>query len=251
MKIAKLLLPIVIFFYSCSSKKVEKSELTEMNINAQVKFIKEFSFQMTERFGYYSKNNITYCSDTYFDIHGNKTKKVIYKTSGDVKSTVLYKYDNKGNKIEIIYYNLDGKVIGRTTYKYNDVNQRTEMNIFNSGGMIKNKTKYYYDKMGYILEKERYNPQESLLDRRIYVRNKKGLCVVEKIIKSNNVVSKYQYDYDSNNNKIQSQYFLNDTLFVFNNKFVYEYDDKKNWIQRIQYKNGIPKYIRMREIEYY
>ena len=66
-----------------------------------------------------------------------------------------------------------------------------------------------------------------------------------------NFNSKFTYKYDDKGNEIERNLYKSDGSLDVKCTYKYEYDEKYNWIKKIEYRNRIPKFILEREIEYY
>jgi len=83
-------------------------------------------------------------SETYFDQKGNITEEIIYK-QGKVDTHFKYMYDENNNKIREEEFDSSGKIKESSEYKYEN-GLRTEKTIYDSNKKIKTKKFYKYTK---------------------------------------------------------------------------------------------------------
>ncbi len=65
---------------------------------------------------------------------------------------------------------------------------------------------------------------------------------------------KRNYTYDQNDNITKEIYISfneNGVRSYDEKRFIYKYDLKGNWVERIEYENNLPKEIHLRELNYY
>jgi len=62
---------------------------------------------------------------------------------------------------------------------------------------------------------------------------------------------KLSYKYDDKCNQIEKNNYNSDGSLDYKYTYKYNYNEKNNWIERLELKNDIPQYILEREIEYY
>lgn len=219
-----------------------------------------------------------------YDDAGNMTEESDFDSNGKLFDKYSYKYDGK-NLIEEINYDSDGSVIFRSAYKYDKSGNLIEKNEYNSKGGLSdtstyayddkdNMTKkggtssnacrwtYSYDKDGNMFEKFRYDCDDRLREKFTY---------------SKNVIERIQTDYEMNQHRLPDDEVRERTKeiittndngniierkeYTFEGRFIcyltrtttyeYKYDEKGNWIERIQSENDTPQYITEREYEYY
>jgi hypothetical protein len=263
----------------------------EMNIMGKVKSVKETAYQAEVKFGIIEKGNKTildrdfggfgYEKDIFLTFNYNENVEVIcyYERDGALSYKDIYSYDENSYLIEINRYHSDGALTTKFTYKYDDNKNPIEMCNFNSKGKmyVKKSAKYddkgnlieyiyglpdgsfgplseklffKYNEDGYKIQEDRYIPLSHENGGGLYTDllkyDNKGNLIEKKHYRHGNLTLQDFFKYDENNNIIQT-FRLND----YKKTYDYVYDDKGNWIKRIEYVNGIPKYILVRELEYY
>ena len=165
------------------------------------------------------------CRYTYkYDDKDNIIEKTTYTNGSLEGSSVSYKYDDKDNLTEVSVYTTVGILHWKNTYKYDDKGNETEMNSYSYDGSLSWKEISKYDDNGNKIESSNFN--------------------------QNGVNFKFIYKYDDKDNLIEKTY-LSDGGYSLKDIYKYDYDEKNNWIKRIDFGGDTPKYIIERQIEYY
>jgi len=132
--------------------------------------------------------------------------------------------------------------------------QKNSLEEDNLKGNVKSVREFSYvavDKFGEISKGER--KREDSWQRDFYKKyDDKGNKIEENNYKSDGSLgSKYTYKYDDKGNKIEENNYNSDGSLDYKYTYKYNYNEKNNWIERLELKNDIPQYILEREIEYY
>jgi len=104
------------------------------------------------------------------------------------------------------------------------------------------------------LEKEKNDLKEMKLNGNVKSLRSYSYNVVEKfgeISKGKRQRGDKYILFNDKGNKIEKNIYKSDGSLDYKETYKYEYDEKYNWIKKIEYKNGIPEFIFEREIEYY
>lgn len=175
-----------------------------------------------------------------------------YNTIGNIETKYTYKYDKRGNKIETNEYNSDGNIETKYIYKYDDKGNKVEENKYNSDGILKTKYIFKYDNKGYLLEKNTfYSEGLETITKYDYqfddIRNK--------IISKNYLYENYSYKvvdiFDKSGNEVETIFYDEYEVITSHYTYEYEFDEQKNWIKKIEFKNQTPTYLLEREIVYF
>ena len=84
---------------------------------------------------------------------------------------------------------------------------------------------FSYGEMGRIIEESELKADGSLLRKKSFDCDKNCHVIEEIFVEKDGSVAKWSYEY--------------------------VLDESKNWIKRVEYQDGVPKYIVVRTIEYY
>lgn len=148
-------------------------------------------------------------------------------------------FNKHGNIIEYYWFASNGNILLKDTYKYN-----RKRNIVEQGGSFKKKFTYEYDEKGNKTKEIICDFDGGLICTITYVFDEKGNKTERSVYDSKgNLERKYTYRYEE-----QGKELSDNKRNIF---YRYNYDQKGNWIEKIEYKNDVPKVIIEREIEYY
>lgn len=223
------------------------------------KILRENSF--SEFYG--RTENIT--NYTYNE-EGLLIEKITYKGDGTIESKVGFKYDENEVLIEELNgINTDDETLIK--YTYDSESRVIEINSYeNSNGKLNSRELSTYNDELLINHKALgvdgalihsndylYAPNGKNVERIFVDYAYRHIVAIEKK-KLEFVTSKFtRHSYFNENNDLFKETETDsnkpDELVV--NTFQYQYDSKDNWIQKIEFKNGIAKHIYEREIEYY
>lgn len=217
--------------FSCDTTAQKKNDLQRQNLKGKVKSVKQFSYEVVEKFGEITKGiNIGWSEDdnslSLYDDKGNLIEENLYNYDRILLLKYKNQYDDKGNLIEGNWYNPDGTLGFKSKYQYNDKGNKIEENWYDSDGKLIGKVKVQYDEKGNVIEETRYNSNGKLS-------------------------SKSKYLYDDEGNKIEENWYNADGILGSKYKYQYKYDQQGNWTEQIEYENDIPQKIKERTIEYY
>jgi hypothetical protein len=250
----------IVLMLGCSTEKIE-NDWTVENLKGKVYSYKEFSYEAIERLGNVEKgehkrkyawgNDI----DVTFDEKGNEIMRFYYTVEGSFDWKHIYKYDEQGNKIERDCYKSDGSFDWKDIYKNDERGNRIEVNQVSADSSLEYKFTFEYDEKGNMVEENWYVSGDiSNYEYKItYEYDEKGNMIESNRWNFNGNLTRTTLKYDEKGNKIEenSHYSYDDTSSDKHTTYQYEYDDKNNWIEKIEFENEIPLFIVVREYEYY
>ena len=214
------------------------------------------------------------------DHKNNIVEEDLYNSKGKLKSKTINKYDINGNKIEEVISDyeemklVNGKIkmvydynkpkdITKYLYRYDKNRNMKEMILSKENDEDYGfKSSYKFDENNYMIEEATYSLKDKLKYKFTYKRDKRGNVIEENSYDSNNELqwtSISKYDKYGNEEVRQHKAIKEvdnykgepEPVGTTNTKYKYKYDEKGNWIEKIEYVNYIPKKIIEREIEYY
>lgn len=156
-----------------------------------------------------------------------------------IPSSTKIVFNKHGNKIEESWFNTNEGMLLKNTYKYD-----RKRNIVEQGGSFKKKFTYEYDEKGNKTKEIICDFDGGLICTITYVFDEKGNKTERSV-------------YDSKGNLERKYIYIDDKIkkelsgIKRKNFYYYKYDQKGNWIEKIEYENDIPTKITEREIEYY
>jgi len=279
-----IILLLSLLIISCANKisiKNSFNDWSKQNLNGKVKSLSLYEYNKIDSLGNVIKNcEKKKVRHILFDENGNITEHDTYDDYGGFKNKFIY--DDKYNVIEeITYVGSFSSIQYKITNKYDAHSKLMESTLFNASGILKNKYNYKYDSKGKLNEKDCLNAKGSLEYINKYKYDNWGNQIEDAKYGSDSAfIGRDTYKYDSVGNKIEfCQFDVNDSLGLketykfdsqknmiekkdykvasyYNNSerlhvFKYEFDKQGNWIKLTAIINDIPKYIEVRELEYY
>lgn len=105
---------------------------------------------------------------------------------------------------------------------------------------------FEYDAKGQLTKTCQYTKDANTLDNcTAYKYDKSGNIVELEIFKSNGDLKRKQViKYDNKGNEINVRNFDENGNFIDERNYKYQYDEKGNWVERIEYVNDFPKALR-------
>ncbi|MFA5557000.1 MAG: hypothetical protein WCY06_00040 [Flavobacteriaceae bacterium] len=199
----------------------------------------------------YNPKGLEYKESYKYDEKGNQIEWSWYNSDGKLKSKYPCKYDEKGNLIEQSRYNSYGELKWKHTYKYDEKGNEIEESRYDSDGELDLKYTSKYDEKGNKIEESKYNPDGELVSKTTSKYDKKGNKIEWSIYNSDGeLVSKHTYEYDEKGN-LTAEYNESLLFGTHSKSYLYKYDKKNNWIEKIWFEDNIPKQITERKIVYY
>lgn len=249
-------LNITIISYGQEKELTKKSDLQQKNLKGKVKSLKEFNYNATLKNNKIKKKEINFYGENIYSLYnlqGNLTQKYIFFDKDKIKEKYTYVYDKNYNKSEEKFYSYDDNVKANGSYKYNSDGNLLEYYFrYENSDFLDTKTIYQYDKNHNLVELNLYHFDNHLFSNYTYKYDNKHNLIEENKTMGQDHHIKTIYQYNKDNELISSE--VSDNYNIFNRKETYQYtkyDQKGNWIERIEYLNGKPYTITEREIEYY
>jgi hypothetical protein len=242
-KTNKLLITLILVLFYNTSLSQCKSDLEQQNIKGKVKTIKET--------GLYSEdgaNEINHIKTTKYDKRGKELGYSFASKYDDLKPTeTIFEFDNEGNKIKENRYDLSGKIENYLNYEYDSLGNVIKSSYFTSSGSLDSYATYKYNLTCDRIESKHYYSDSSIWLWYKSTYKKGGLIEVFSPLDSITV----KFTYDNQNNYIK--YIEYDKLGEEKEvrTYIYEYDDKSNWIKKTEFQNGEIYWVDERQYDYY
>ena len=215
-----LFIPLV---FACSDDK--KNSLTRDNLNGNVKSTKEIYFEAIEKFGKITKGSrFGYQFLKTYDENGNSIERRVYNIDDDLLHTYIYEYDSKGRGIEQNRYNSDGDLDEKWTSQFDDNDNEIKSSLYNSDGDLLYKYSF------------KYNNEDILIEMKMFRNDGK-------------LERTYTYELDDKGNRVYASRYNENGELDYETAYEYkEFDEEKNWLTKIGYKDGKATEIIEREI---
>ena len=199
---------------------------------------------------FYINEDATNSTFYFYDKENNLIEELFYADNG-YRNRSIYIYNKQGEIIETIscypcrqsvheINEVENSVtINETSseerYKtktYYDTNENEIEHLFFKNGLIYLQFKHSYDSEGNLIEISRYKPNGKVMT--LY-------------FKANFILDQHQ----NRTKRIEIDFNENGVRKYNEWDFTYKYDNKGNWIKRIEFKNKLPKTVILREFNYY
>lgn len=257
------------------------SKTSELGLKGEVKSFKVTPYKVNEVFGEVEKaGRVDYWRGdviSIFDKKGFKTQSDRYDRAGQLQQRIFYKYNSAGHRISRDTYNSAGRIVLRHVYVYNEKAFPVACNGYEpTAGLVESYT-YKTDERGRIIEetcvktsqpiclnyKLTYDKDGKLLTNcsegkeekdnwcEKYTYDKHGRITQIELLKKGVLDKKTIITYDNKGNELNIKNFDGNNNFQDEREYTYLYDEKGNWIQRIEYVNKFPRLLMEREITYY
>jgi hypothetical protein len=171
------------------------------------------------------------------------------KLDGSIYDKVIYKYDDKGNQIEYNYYQADGALRYKIFSQYDLKGNKKEKISYRHNGEWTYKTVYGYDERGNLLEEVEVAEWGGFIWKKTYSYDEKNNVIEKKCYEGDNFSYSNSYKYDKFGNEIEIKYIDNDGPSI--RTYVYKFDEKSNWTERIEYEGFLPVTIVERRFSYF
>ncbi|ATA75302.1 MULTISPECIES: sugar-binding protein [Capnocytophaga] len=259
------------------------SQLKEIGLVGNVRSLRVTSHMAVDSFGtiykgkkadYWRGDVVTnfdregYKTDAlYYDKEGKLNHKVVYRYSNTRKRTAretygsdgkmskrsVYLYDQKGNKIAFRGYNSQGAIFEVYAYKNNDKGQEIEEVCVQTEQSTCGKYTHEYDDAGRVSKLCRYvSTRSSKPDNcETYSYDAEGRMVEAILYQGERLIYKVVFEYDSSGNITTQTKYDRLGLMLDEVAYVYTYDKRGNWIERVEYVDGIARYMVLREVQYH
>lgn len=273
MKKVYLLALVALFTISCSQHKTT-TDLNRMNIKGNVSFVTDTIWNTEELFGEVVKTGVKNLIKYEINDQGNITNKVEYGSDGKLTEKTIYAYNEEDLILSEKCYKDDGSLYYSYTYTYIDDNKYkintvwdgylkyTEEDVYyKTNNLIDSictvkiedgeefKTKQVFEQIDELSCKSTmYNADGSKSEEIQYMDENLRLIKVEGINQNLKVEWAYKDD-------LLSYYSYQSEDWSSKAEYKYKFDNKGNWIEKIEYKtnkNGITRIEEMttRNIQY-
>lgn len=178
------------------------------------------------------------------------------KTFNDMDSLVVImkvEYDEKGRPVNTLHQDGEGYLTSREVIEYNDENLIETQSVYNKDNVLIRKKQQYLDRRGLPKETKIFNEKNEVVNHRKETFGDNRLLDQFTVLSSNGeevMLVKLSYDPAGN---VVSQEALDMAAMepYLPVTYQYEFDEKGNWIRRIQFLGDEPLYVVQREIEYF
>ncbi len=235
---------------SCSSStKVDAWH--EETFNGNVKTVITTKYQAEDRQGNLEIGDKVAKFTDKFNENGSKIESS-YSYMNYVVSRQKYNYDESGKLVEIGNYNVYNDLTSKTTFNYTEDGKKLEKLYFNEDGEIKATTTYKYDGRELIEESQSTNDGKNYLTKYNVNDDVKGIAGEISYYEQGRLKRIRKHDYAGNLVELIVNKDVDElTILEEVSNYSYEYNKQNDWIKQVEFKNGTPSAISIREISYY
>jgi YD repeat-containing protein len=231
-----LFFSFVVLFFSTTlfgqpkDEEKERQRIVEGNVKTITQWTHRFSAGKPNPTGYKT-------TETTFDKKGNPIEIVNYRSSGEISSRLLYKYNDQNLRTEyLMFQKVEGpelKVHYKQSFNYNAKGQKIIEVVFD--GVTGYRITYDYYPDGQLKEIVKYGAGNRVDERWVYTYdgNNQQINIFSPDKNPTSIVKK---KFDSNGNLVEDARF--DTRGNEQKKVTYQYDSKSRTIEMVEYYSG-------------
>jgi hypothetical protein len=264
--------------FSCSKQSSLSNDCKKLKLNGLVKTTLENNYEAVATNGKITKGNKNSNGDfdTYlmFNEAGFITQKRLLNTDCTVNSIYMYEYkknllskltkytatENIDKVFVSVYdektdllttqttYNAFGKIESTDKYLYKNNLVSEQQTYGGNNGSLVYKWTYEYDTNGNKIKDTWYIDNATI--QTTYKFDNKNQLIEQQETNKDNVVTKWKFEYDEKGNLSQEICIFFDNSQTVK-KYIYQYDENNNWIEKTTIENNQPTIITERKIEYY
>ena len=273
-----MLMFVALILFSCNKNEIEIPLRIKDDSNKGIKVLTEYRYEAINANGEVVKGDLLSKSVKRYNEDGNVLEYLSYGNNGSLKDNLTYKYDEQGYLTEtysqVVYIMAPSKWV----YKNDRYGYEVEMNAYLKDGSLSSKSTSIYNAKGNMVERNwnggketakqvcSYDTKNNLIERNDYYNGSEisSLKTTYKYDDKGNVTeylavnasvhfyNKETYEYDANGNRIViTNYDTSGIASAISNYKYLNLDSAGNWCRQDYYLNGVIKWIKVREIEYY
>lgn len=242
-----LMLCLIVLITGCSNST---TSMKFLGLNGEVSSIKDTKFDVKEKFGEIFPNEIEEVSVYNFNSDGNVLNQTVYSPGGDIKYSFEHLYKDK-NCYQTIFKRISFNLKTMDSDTITSISKllKSNGNLFiweNTTNDSDPQLSKVEKSRSYIKTTTEVGKDSKQINEAWY--NNSNL-VEQKITTGSEIVFWTKSQYDKQNRLIELKNLVGndkETVSYSYNKM----DNKENWIERIEYINGKPENIIIREIKY-
>ncbi|MCO6460036.1 MAG: hypothetical protein J5I59_01425 [Saprospiraceae bacterium] len=229
----------------------------KMELQGKIKSVKEISYEAIDQSGEITKgqrSSPNWWKDSYtvFDKDGNATEEILYRADGRIWTKSIFHYDAQNRRIETEVLGANLKPWYKKLTKYNDSDKPIEDILYKAGDTLGSKWLYKYDNKGNKILEERFHPDGKLSIKSTFKYNDKGYKIEETMFNSEGgQIFKWVSHYDDRGLKVEEYYYNSKNTLDAKEIYQYKLDNHNNWIKKVIFYGDQPKFIILRDIEYF
>ncbi|MCB0401593.1 MAG: hypothetical protein KDD41_05880 [Flavobacteriales bacterium] len=250
------LLAVLLVIVSCKTTTTTDSNTPDsntdwhkLNLKGNVKAIKEIKFLAVDNFSEIQngeKVKHIYNKEYLFNLDGYKIEQNDYVPDGTLANRIMYLHqDNK--LVEYNEYDSQGMLFGTGKYELDADGFPKKLNYKTNDGRYNWSETYVYNQHHKVAEVNHFNAESVLESKEVYKYDENGLLTESELYKDKKLITKNTYMNDKGGSNTELQYSGDSSVYTY----IYNFDNKGNWIKKIVFENNNPSGILIREIEYF
>jgi hypothetical protein len=272
-----------LFFFSCGKPLGQEKDTFNYEVKGKVMHLSTFHYEAKESNGEIVRGEPIRNGETDFTIsfnkHGYITLAYFYGKNDSLDVKLIRNLDKHNNCLGEVRYNYRDVKLYESLWSYDQDRNNTERaTVLIDGSVFTYANLYYNDKGQLIARKDLKQNKSNMFDSLAWEYDKKGRQVVEEKYNNYGHLSTNKFEYLGNSKKANKILFNNqvnklkgyiditynandllskaiqfsaDSTVLAQIEINYEYDEKNNWIKKIEYFNGVPNIYQERKIIYF
>ena len=197
---------------------------------------------------YNPKGTIDFQTLYTYDKNGKLEETQLYNGDKILEQRTRYQYNKTGTRIASYIYGANDSLQEKHSYKFNANGKQVEWNVHNAKGILDPQTIYRYNEENQMIESASYNYAGILYFKTVYTYDKKGAIVSSHSYSLDGTLhSQAAFVYDTSGHRIAETFEEKGRK----TKNTYSYDEEGNWIKKMEYENGVPRFILERDLSYH
>ena len=273
----------VLLFFSCGKPLDHEKDTFNYEVKGKVKHLSTSHYEAKESKGEIDRGEAKRNRETDYTIsfnkHGYVTLAYFYGKNDSMDLKLIRNLDKNNNCLGEARYNFKDVKLYESLWSYDeDRNNIERSTVLNDGSVFTYANLYYNDKGQLIARKDLKQNKSNAFDSLAWKYDKKGRQIVEEKYNNYGHLSTNTFEYIKNDKKASKILFYNhknelkgfidityntydllskaiqfsaDSAVLAQVEIHYEYDEKNNWIKKVEYFNGTPNTYQERTIIYF
>lgn len=244
---------------ACNSNSPTNSrtDWKELSLKGSVKSLRQIDYPAIEKGGAVikgeRKSGISFQDEfKLFNDKGMLLEENSFMSIDDLGLKVSYKYDEQNYKIERVGNYNDGSVLFKNILKYSNNRHTVETKTYKGSDKFEQKDKAVYDDHFRLTEQYGYLPDGKQFYKSTYTYDQDGNLKEHSYFdETDKLQSRTIYVYDKQGNAVEWLWYRGDGIVDRHLTYAYDFDEKNNWVRRVEFRDGKPFIVSEREIKYF